>query len=123
VSAARDRLSELVEAASSTHEQITIPKNGAPAAVLVAVDDWESLQERLFWLSQPGIRESLTAADGDLAAGRSYGEDEIRAEFGVPRRTRSAPRALRGAVHRDRPSRSARRPAPDRPSDHRVRLR
>ena len=87
VSAARDRLSELVEAAASTREQITITKNGTPAAVLVGVDEWESLQETLFWLSQPGIRESVAAADGDVATGRSYGEDEIRAEFGVPRRT------------------------------------
>jgi len=28
-----------------TRDQVTITKNGAPAAVLVGVDEWESLQE------------------------------------------------------------------------------
>ena len=69
-----------------TQDQITITKNGAPAAVLVGADEWESLQETLYWLSQPGIKESIAAADADIAAGRTYGEDEIRAEFGVPGR-------------------------------------
>jgi hypothetical protein len=32
------------------------------------------------------IMESIAEADADIAAGRTYGEDEIRAEFGVPRR-------------------------------------
>jgi antitoxin YefM len=40
----------------------------------------------LFWLSQPGIRESI--AEADIAGGRTYGEDEIRAEFSVPKRSR-----------------------------------
>jgi antitoxin YefM len=34
----RDRLSELVDAASVTHEQVVITKNGTPAAVLIGVD-------------------------------------------------------------------------------------
>lgn len=52
----------------------------------VGADEWESLQETLYWLAQPGIRESIAEADADIASGRTYGEDEIRAEFGVPRR-------------------------------------
>lgn len=84
----RDKLSELVDAAAVTHEQVTITKNGAPAAVLIGADEWESIQETLFWLSQPGIRDSIAEAEADLAAGRTYGEDEIRAEFGVPERDR-----------------------------------
>lgn len=43
-------------------------------------DDTES------WLSIPGFRESLMEAEADYAAGRTYGEDEIRARFGLPRR-------------------------------------
>lgn len=64
-----------------------ITKNGAPAAVLIGADEWESIQETLFWLSQPGIREFVAEAEADVAAGLTYGEDEIRAEFGVPRRS------------------------------------
>jgi len=53
---------------------------------MIGADEWESLQETLYWLSQPGIHESIAEADEDIAAGRTFGEDEIRAEFGVPRR-------------------------------------
>jgi antitoxin YefM len=86
LSKVRDKLSELVDAASVTREQVMITKNGTPAAVLIGADEWESIQETLFWLSEPGIRETLAKADGDIAAGRTYGEDEVRAEFGVPKR-------------------------------------
>lgn len=86
LSKVRDNFSEYVDAVSVTAEQVTITKNGAPAAVLVGAAEWESLQETLFWLSQPGIRESVAAAEADVVAGRTVGEDELRAEFGVPRR-------------------------------------
>lgn len=82
ISKAKDRLNELVEAASLTREQITITRNGSPAAVLVGAEEWESLQETLFWLSQPGIRESITEAESDVAAGRVFTEDQIRTELG-----------------------------------------
>jgi len=86
ISKAKDTLSELIESAMTTREQITITRNGIPAAVLVSADEWESLQETLFWLAQPGIHEDLAAADADIAAGRVYTEEQIRAEFNVPRK-------------------------------------
>lgn len=88
ISKVKDSLSELVEAAAATHEQVTITRNGSPAAVLIGMDEWESIQETLFWLSQPGIRESIAAADADVAEGRVYSEAEIRTEFGAPKRRR-----------------------------------
>lgn len=86
ISKVKDRLSELVDAAAATHDQVTITKNGSPAAVLIGVDEWESIQETLFWLSQPGIRDSISQAEADIAAGRTYGEEQIRAELDVPKR-------------------------------------
>lgn len=86
ISKVKNRLNEYVDSVGITHDQVTITKNGSPAAVLIGVDEWEAIQETLFWLSQPGVREIIIEADGDIAAGRTRGEDEIRAEFGVPRR-------------------------------------
>ena len=88
ISKVKDRLNELVEAVSVTHEQVTITKNGSPAAVLIGADEWESLQETLFWLSQPGIRESITEVRSDIAEGDTFSEEQIREEFGVPKRSR-----------------------------------
>lgn len=86
ISRVKDRLNEYVDAVSLTRDQVTITRNGAPAAVLVGVEEWESLQETLFWLSQPGILDDVAQADAELAAGETRGEDEVRAELGVPRR-------------------------------------
>ncbi len=38
ISKVKDKLNEFVDAVSLTREQITITKNGAPAAVLVGAD-------------------------------------------------------------------------------------
>ncbi len=88
ISKVKDRLNELVDAASTTHEQVTITKNGSPAAILIGADEWDSLQETLFWLSQPGVHESIAQARADIVAGRVNTEEEIRAEFGVPKSAR-----------------------------------
>jgi PHD/YefM family antitoxin component YafN of YafNO toxin-antitoxin module len=53
------------------------------AADFAAADDGD---ETDYWLSIPGFRESLAEADADYAAGRTYGEQEIRARFGLPPR-------------------------------------
>jgi antitoxin YefM len=82
------KINEYVDAVRETRDQITITKNGAPAAVLIGVDEWESMQETLHWLSQPDLAESVQQSEADVAAGRTYGEDEIRAEYQVPRRPR-----------------------------------
>jgi antitoxin YefM len=43
-------------------------------------------KETLFWLSQPGIRETIAEADADIAAGRIHSEGDIRVEFSAPKR-------------------------------------
>lgn len=86
ISKLKDRLNEFVDAVALTRDQVTITKNGAPAAVLIGVDEWESLQETLFWLSQPGILDDVATARQEFADGTTSGEDEVRAEFRAPRR-------------------------------------
>jgi prevent-host-death family protein len=87
ISKVKDRLNELVDSAALTHEQVTITKNGSPAAVLVGVEEWEALQETLFWLSQDDNRDAVAAARKELAAGEGLTEEQIRAEFGAPKRS------------------------------------
>ncbi|MDQ3155789.1 MAG: type II toxin-antitoxin system Phd/YefM family antitoxin [Actinomycetota bacterium] len=84
LSEAKDKLSGLVDEAERTHEIITITRHGRPAAVLMAADDLESLQETLFWLSNTGIKESVSAAEGEYAAGETISGDDLRAELGMP---------------------------------------
>jgi prevent-host-death family protein len=81
---AKDKLSALVDDAESTHDIITITKHGRPAAVLMSADDLESLQETIFWLSQPGIRDTIAAAEQEYAEGSSIDGDALRDELGLP---------------------------------------
>lgn len=86
ISKVKDRLNELVDSASQTHEHVTITKNGSPAAILIGMNEWEALQETLFWLSQDNSRETISQARAELAKGEGLTEEQIRAEFGVPKR-------------------------------------
>ena len=88
ISKVKDRLNEFVDAVALTHEQVTITKNGSPAAVLIGAGEWESLQETLFWLSRPGILAEIAQARQELAEGSTADETQIRAEFRVPRTAR-----------------------------------
>lgn len=70
---AKNRLSELVSAVEGTWERVTITKNGRPAAVLIAVDDLESLTETLAILSDPEAMSAIAEADsgtGELTTGQ-----------------------------------------------------
>ena len=64
---AKNRLSELVSAVEGTWERVTITKNGRPAAVLIAVDDLESLTETLAILSDPEAMSAIAEAESGTA--------------------------------------------------------
>jgi len=57
-SEARKRLYSLVDEVKDTHEPVQIVgKRGT--AVLVSEDDWRAIQETMYLLSVPGMRESI----------------------------------------------------------------
>jgi prevent-host-death family protein len=57
-SEARANLYRLIDETASSHQTLLISgkRNGA---VLVSAEDWEAIQETLFLLSVPGMRESI----------------------------------------------------------------
>ncbi len=79
----KSHLSEYAERAEREHEQFTITRNGRPAVVMVSADEWESLQETLFWQSQPGISQDVAASRGEYEAGQSVSGEEIRRRYGL----------------------------------------
>jgi antitoxin YefM len=58
VTLARSRLYQLVDEASSTHEPVQITGKRSNA-VLVSEGDWRSIQETLYLVSIPGMRDSI----------------------------------------------------------------
>jgi prevent-host-death family protein len=76
----------LVEEVRDSGEAVMITTSQGSAAVLMSADDFDSLQETLFWLSQRGIRDSLALSENDIRTRLPFGEDKIRTKFGVPKR-------------------------------------
>jgi prevent-host-death family protein len=68
-------LSELVARVGEQHERITVTVHGRPAAVILAVDDLESLEETIAVLSDSVALQALNAADAELSRGEA--EDEL----------------------------------------------
>lgn len=58
ITQARARLYQLVDDAAASHEPVYI-KGKRVGAVLVSESDWRSIQETLYLLSIPGIRDSI----------------------------------------------------------------
>ena len=57
-SEARANLYRLIDQTNESHEPVTISGKRSNA-VLVAEDDWKAIQETLFLVSIPGMRESI----------------------------------------------------------------
>lgn len=72
------RLSELVAQVGAHHDRVTVTVNGRPAAVLIAVEDLESLEETIAVLADSDILRTLVAADAELAAGHGESERMLR---------------------------------------------
>ncbi len=67
----KNRLSEVVDKLQREHGRVVVTKHGRPAAVMLNVDDLESLEETLAVLSSPQLREAIREGDADVAAGRT----------------------------------------------------
>lgn len=72
-------LSEVVGRVGRQHERVTVTVHGRPAAVLIAPEDLDALEETLAILSDPGAMSRLAAADVELAAGAGESEADLAA--------------------------------------------
>ena len=57
-SEARANIYRLIDETASSHQPIVITSK-RKKAVLIAEEDWQAIQETLFLLSVPGMRESI----------------------------------------------------------------
>lgn len=76
---AKAHLSELVARVGAQHERVTVTVHGRPAAVLLAVDDLEALEETIAVLSDAAALHALSEADAELARGEGEDQDSLAA--------------------------------------------
>lgn len=79
LAAAKTQFSALVDEAVSTHEQVTVTRNGVPAVVVLSVEDFESLLETLAILQDPEDRAVFEQARREADEGDVIEEDEMGA--------------------------------------------
>ncbi len=82
ISVAKARLSEFVDSAVATHQQVTITKNGSRAAVLVSAEEWDEIEETLYWSAQPNIHEDIAEGRAAYADGQTSSLADVRKRLG-----------------------------------------
>jgi prevent-host-death family protein len=77
----KNRLSEVIERLEREHGRVVVTKHGRPAAVMLSVEDLESLEETLAILSDPRLLSEIRKGQRDVAAGRTerLSRDELLA--------------------------------------------
>jgi prevent-host-death family protein len=67
----KNHLSEVVEQVQRQHGRVVITKHGRPAAVILSIEDLESLEETLEVMRDPALLEAVREAEAEVAAGRT----------------------------------------------------
>jgi prevent-host-death family protein len=77
---AKNRLSELIDQVEREHDRIVITKHGRPAAVVVSVQDLESLEETLDVMARPKLLAQVAESLAELQSGQSkvLTKDQVR---------------------------------------------
>lgn len=71
------QLSEVMNRVSTLHERVTITVHGGPTAVLIAVDDLESLEETIAVLSDADLMRQLRKSETERAVGLMESAEDL----------------------------------------------
>ncbi len=64
----KNQLSTVVDRVEREHDRVVITKHGRPAAVVLSLDDLESLEETVDVLSSPAVFEQIRKSLAELQA-------------------------------------------------------
>lgn len=77
VAEARAQLSKLIDEATTTHHRFEITRNGHRAAVLLAADDYDALQETLTILADPALLAAHQQGQAAIESGDFLDADQL----------------------------------------------
>lgn len=83
---AKAHLSEIIDEVEATQEHVIITRRGLPTAVVLGMDDYESIMETLDLLATPGAMEEIRQAEVDIAAGRYVTADRLKEKYLKPKK-------------------------------------
>ena len=73
----RNHLSSLIDEVARTHDTLTITRKGVPTAVVLSVDDYESVMETLALINDPEDQARLAEAEESIATGDVTSGEEM----------------------------------------------
>ena len=79
----RPRLPKIMAEVDSKMDRFIITKRGRPVALLMSIDDYESILETLDILSNSNLMKNIKKAKADVKAGRVVSLDVIERELGI----------------------------------------
>ncbi len=74
-------LSEIVDRVEREHDRVVLTRDGRPAAVIMSPADLEALEDTLELLSDPAAMAEIKKARAEVARGRVFGAEELRAKY------------------------------------------
>ena len=79
----RPKLPKIIEEIDSKMDRFIITKRGRPVALMMSIDDYESLLESLDILSDKGLMKRIKQAEGDIRKGNFKSLDEVKKEIKI----------------------------------------
>lgn len=79
----RPSLPKVVDEIDSKMDRFIITKRGKPVALMMAIDDYESLLETLSVLSNARLMKRIKQAEKDVKSGRVKSLNRIEKELGI----------------------------------------
>ena len=79
----RPRLPKIIDEIDSKMDRFVITKRGKPVALMMSIDDYESLLETLDIVSNKGLMKRLKRAEVDVRKGNVKSLEKIEKELGV----------------------------------------
>lgn len=74
----KTRFSAIADEVAATHDRVIVTRNGRPHVMVIAIDDFESLQMTRELLAEPGVVQGILAADREIDAGEFHTLEELR---------------------------------------------
>lgn len=74
----KTRFSAIADEVAATHDRVIVTRNGRPHVMIIAVDDFESLQMTRELLAEPGAVQDIVTADQEVSAGEYHTLEELR---------------------------------------------
>jgi antitoxin YefM len=75
----KTRFSAIADEVAATHDRVVVTRNGKPHVMVIAIDDFESLQMTREILATPGALQDIQQGAKDIEEGRYHTLADVRA--------------------------------------------